>query len=99
MPSVTVTVTGANEFSPELIFDAATPGEFNKFNVRVSGTFVATVTVQQAFPEDLTTFFDVKQYTGPIVELGDSPEPGTRWKIGVKSGDFTSGTLNLRLGF
>lgn len=98
MASVTETITGANEFSPELVFDAATPGEFNKFNVRVSGTFVATVTVQQAFPGE-ATFEDVKQYTGPIVELGDSPEPGTRWKIGVKSGDFTSGTLKVRLGF
>lgn len=65
------------------------------FNLSISGTFVATVTVQRS--PDNSTWQDVDTFTTPSEEVGFDPE--FMWyRVGVKTGDFTSGTVVVRLG-
>lgn len=65
------------------------------FNVSISGTFVATVTVQRS--TDNTNWRDVNTFTASFEGTGMEPE--VMWyRIGVKTGAFTSGTVDVRLG-
>ena len=64
-------------------------------NVSISGTFVATVTVQRSI--DNSTWVDVDTWTSPAEDYGFEPE--LMWyRIGIKTGEFTSGTAVVRLG-
>jgi len=65
------------------------------FNLSIQGTFVATVTVQRTY--DGSTWYDVDTFTSPTEEVGFDPEDRL-YRIGVKSGEFTSGTINIRFG-
>ncbi len=65
------------------------------FNLSIWGTFVGTVTLQRSF--DGTTWLDVADYDEPIEDAGY--EPGSAiYRIGIKAGDYTSGTANVRIG-
>lgn len=65
------------------------------FNISLSGTWVATVTVQRSI--DNSTWVDVKTYTLNAEEVGFEPE--FMWyRVGVKTGAYTSGTVVVRLG-
>jgi hypothetical protein len=55
----------------------------------------ATVSVQRS--PDGTNWFDVNTYTAPIEGTGFDPEFNF-YRIGVKTGDYTSGTVDVRLG-
>lgn len=96
MPNVQATITAENTFSPALEFDHSS----RVFNASVIDTvvFVATVTVQRSFDGGLN-WHDVKQYTTPIQEIGDFTELGVQYRIGVKTGDYTSGTIDVRLSY
>ena len=64
-------------------------------NVSISGTFSATVTVQRSI--DNATWVDVDTWTAPTEDYGFEPE--LMWyRIGVKTGQYTSGTAVVRLG-
>lgn len=64
-------------------------------NVSISGTFSATVTVQRSI--DNATWMDVDTWTAPTEDCGFEPE--LMWyRIGVKTGGYTSGTAVVRLG-
>ena len=65
------------------------------FNLSVSGTFVATVTIQRSW--DATTWYDVDTYTAPTQEVGFDPE-FTYYRAGVKTGEYTSGSVVIRFG-
>lgn len=65
------------------------------FNLSISGTFVATVAVQRS--TDKSTWRDVDSFTAPSEEVGFDPEY-TWYRVGVKTGDFGSGTVTVRLG-
>ena len=66
------------------------------FNLSISGTFSATVTVQRS--TDNSTWRDVDTFTAPSEEVGYEPE--VMWyRAGVKTGAFTSGTADVRLGY
>lgn len=65
------------------------------FNISISGTFAATVSVQRS--PDGTNWFDVNTYTAPIEGTGFDPEFNF-YRIGVKTGDYASGTVDVRLG-
>jgi len=65
------------------------------FNISISGTFVATVTVQRSY--DGSTWHDVDSWTAPSEETGFDPE-FCQYRIGVKTGGYTSGTVNVRIG-
>ena len=65
------------------------------FNVSISGTFGATVTAQRSV--DNSTWVDVDSWTAPAEEVGMDPE--VMWyRVGVKTGNFTSGTVVVRIG-
>lgn len=66
------------------------------WNFALWGTWVATVTVQTSFDEG-TTIIDVDTFDENGVYLGECPETGVWWRFGVKTGDFTSGTVEGRL--
>ena len=83
-------VTAENTFSDGLYTEGA-------FNLSLSGTFVATVTVQRSFDQG-STWRDVDTFTAPIETYGNDPEPVVVYRAGVKTGDFTSGTVNIRIG-
>jgi len=92
MPSVEATITGDNQFTPEISITAV------GFTLSLSGTFVATFTVQRSF-DDTGVFRDIKQYTAPAEEIGEDFDRNNRFRFGVKTGDFTSGTGVARLSF
>jgi hypothetical protein len=60
------------------------------FDVTISGTFVATVTVQRS--KDSVAWVDVESFTAPVEKAGVS---GSAWyfRVGVKTGAYTSGTV------
>lgn len=65
------------------------------FNLSISGTFVATVTVQRS--TDKSTWVDVDSFTAPTEQVGFDPEY-MYYRVGVKTGNYTSGTVVIRLG-
>ena len=83
MPRTSVTVTAQNTFSAPIRIVGG-------FDVSVSGTFSAIVTVQRS--EDSTTWRDVKTWTLPSEEVGYDPIL-TYYRLGVKTAEYTSGTV------
>lgn len=65
------------------------------FNVSISGSFVATVTAQRSI--DAITWNDVDSWTAPSEDTGFEPE-FLWYRFGVKTGDYTSGTVVIRVG-
>ena len=65
------------------------------FNLSLSGTWVATVTVQRSF--DNSTWLDVSTFVANTEEYGLEPERDVYYRFGVKTGAFTSGTVVGRL--
>ena len=66
------------------------------FNISLSGTWSATVTVQRSFDQG-NTWFDVESFTVNTEQYGLEPEFGVYYRVGVKTGNFTSGTVVTRL--
>jgi len=87
---VTVEITAENTFSDGIYTQGG-------FNLSIWGTFAATVTVQRSFDVG-ATWRDVDTFTAPIETFGMDPEPVVVYRAGVKTGEFTSGTINIRLG-
>jgi hypothetical protein len=82
-------VTGENQFTD--------PTELmGYFNVSISGTWDGAVTAQRSFDSG-STWFDVNQWTDNVQEYGFEPELGVYYRIGVKAGDYGSGTPVLRI--
>lgn len=81
-------ITAENTFSDAVLTEGY-------FNVSIWGTFVATVTVQRS--TDASNWRDVDSFNAPIESYGFDPEY-IYYRIGVKTGGFTSGTVNVRIG-
>ena len=65
------------------------------FNVSVSGAFVGTVSVQRSI--DNVNWNTVNTFQSSFEGTGFDPE--FMWyRIGIATGDYTSGTANVRLG-
>ena len=68
----------------------------------VSGTFSATVSIQYSLDRG-ATWNDLyingvrKTYTGPTHDMIVDYEPSVLYRIGVATGEYTSGTVNVRL--
>ncbi len=88
---VEATLTAENTFSDEFRIK---PGTF--FNVKAEGTFVGTVTLQWQF-DGTGTFEDYasddKKWAGTFIH----DESFVIFRIGFKTGDFTSGSVNVRI--
>lgn len=87
--AVTKSITAQNTFTDPVQLTG-------NFNLSISGTFSATVTVQRS--TDNSTWRDVDTFTAPSEDVGYEPE--VMWyRAGVKTGAFTSGTADVRLGY
>ncbi|MER9195275.1 hypothetical protein NKI13_18530 [Mesorhizobium australicum] len=83
-------ITAANTFTTPILIQ---PG--NSFDITVSGTFVATVVLQRS-KDGSTNWLDVASFTAPAEQTGSA---GSAWyfRIGVKTGGYTSGTAVVDL--
>lgn len=88
MANVTAAITAQNTFTDK--FQVV-----GHFNLSISGTFSATVTVQRSF-DNGSTWLDVDTFTAPYEGVGHDAED-LFYRVGVKTGEFTSGTANVRL--
>ena len=89
---VTATITAENTFTSTVFF-------YGFFNFSASGTFANgnIVTVQRSI--DGSTWHDVDTFTGIEEAVGFEPEPAMRYRAGVKTGEFGSGSSTvLRFG-
>lgn len=93
------TITAQNQFTtPVLKIPPLTdPQKKTGFNISISGTFDATVSLQRRFTGTVT-WLDVETFTTPGEFIGDEVESNTEYQIGVKTGDFVSGPVKVRLG-
>ena len=89
LAKVTANLTAENTFSRGVILEGT-------FNLSLSGTWVATVTLQRSFDGGVT-WLDVETFTENLERVGNSLETGVRFRFGVKTSDFTSGTVVGRL--
>ena len=85
-------ITGQNQYTDSM----KTSLVRRNFNTSVWGTFVATVTVQRSF-DNGNTWLDVEVFTEPGEWVGVETERCI-YRAGVKTGNYTSGTINIRLG-
>lgn len=85
-------ITAENSFCEAIAVDR------RKFNLRLTGTWVATVTVQRKLKGD-STWEDVESFTENGAYVGYEPEMSTTYRVGVKTGDFTSGTVAVRISY
>jgi len=83
MPRTSVSITAQNTFSDPIRV-------VGSFNLSISGTFVATVTVQRS--EDGTTWRNTDTWTAPSEEVGYDPILNY-YRVGVATGNYTSGTV------
>ena len=67
----------------------------NGFDLSISGTFVGTVTVQRSF-DGGSVWRDVDTFTGPIETFGTQPSY-SNYRVGIASGNYTSGTAVVTL--
>lgn len=101
--SVTVSITAQNTWSNaispvDLVAEARgllESWKAGKLNISISGTWVATVTLQRSF--DGVIWLDVTTWTANAEQSMNDPESGVTYRIGVATGNFTSGTVILRL--
>ena len=86
--NTTASLTGDNQFSDaiELVGD---------MSLTISGTFTGNITVQRSFDEG-STWLDVDTFTQPTEEVGFEPA-GCQYRVGIKTGEYTSGTANVGL--
>lgn len=88
---VSANITAQNTFTEDAEFDHRRP-----FNLSVSGTWAGTVTLQRSFNNG-STWLDVYSTTGNVETVVDNVESGVLWRLGIKTGNFTSGTAVCRL--
>lgn len=88
MASVTASITAENTWSDSIEIKGS-------FDLSISGTFVATVTVQRSF-DGGSSWSDVDTFTSPTETYGVQPH-FANYRVGVATGDFTSGTAVVAL--
>ena len=85
----TATITAQNTFTDAWNVQG-------RFNISISGTWVGTVTVQRSFDQG-GTWHDVATYTGNTQTTGNEPSAKVVWRIGIKTGEYTSGSAVVAL--
>jgi len=87
--SVTKSISAENTFSDPIRVDKG------EFDLSISGTFVATVTVQRC-RTSAGTYLDIEEHTAPAEKYGKC-SGSWYYRAGVKTGDFTSGSVEIDL--
>lgn len=96
--SVAQAISAQNVFSDYIIVEGV--GTTRAFTINISGTWVATVRVQRSFDEGVS-WDDVLSYSGnTTTSYNDGLDNQVvRYRIGVKTGEYTSGTANVGLSY
>ena len=94
---VSASITAQNTFTDAITVEGS--GNRRIFTITVSGTWVATVRLQRSF--DLgATWEDVDTRTNSSTTLDDTLDnQDIQYRIGVKTGEFTSGTVEVSLNY
>jgi hypothetical protein len=94
---VQASVTAENNFTNSVLITGV--GTSRDFSISIAGTWSATCTLQRSI--DDATWEDVQTYTtNTTVTFSDGLDNiEYYYRIGVKTGDFTSGTVELGLTF
>jgi len=90
--NITLTIStdpGADSFTS----DTAKLG--GAFDLSISNTWAGTVTLQRSF--DGSNWVDVEEWTSNAERVVDEPSHDVYYRIGMKNGDYTSGTVDMRL--
>lgn len=76
-------------------------GSARTFNIQVSGTFTATVTLQESSGNENNYTDTATSYTAAANVNYDDNKDNETWyyRLGVKSGDYTSGTVTMTLTY
>jgi hypothetical protein len=97
------TLTAQNQFTSDTtdVTQAATGTlgmlVWGGFNLWISGTWVGTLTLQRS-PDNGVTWYDVNTWTANQGGLHDyEVEDGIIYRVGFKTGEFTSGSADVRL--
>lgn len=96
---VTKAISAENTFSDPIRVTGV--GEGRRFGIIVAGVFTATVTIQYSVG-DVGSWVDLPTtYAAPTTDsyLDDQDNQIIYYRIGVKTGDFTSGTVTATLSF
>ena len=93
--SVTADITAQNTFTDSLTINPASSGATTRVSISVSNTFSGTVTFQRRL--DSSNWRDVKNWTTVAEETYITDEK-VDIRIGIKTGNYSSGTATLRLG-
>lgn len=96
---VTASITAANQFTNAI--EVTGTGSTRNFTVILSGTWTATVTLQRSLEGDTGPWTDVTTYTANnTATFADGLDNQIAYyRIGVKTGDFTSGTVSAELNY
>ena len=96
---VTVSLTGENQFSDEIRVTGV--GATRQFSISITGTFTATITLQQSVGEPGAWVDISPAYTVPTTTTYNDTLDNNiiYYRIGIKSGNYTSGTATATLTY
>jgi hypothetical protein len=94
---VQATVTAEDNFTGSILVTGV--GTSRDFSISITGTWAATVTLQRSV--DDATWEDVQTYTANTTTTFSDGLDNVEYyyRVGVKTGDFTSGSIGLGLTF
>lgn len=97
--TVSADVTAENSFTNAIRVTGVSSSRV--FTITRAGTWVATVTLQRSLDSESGPWEDVTTYTtNATITYDDNLDNQIAWyRIGVKTGDFTSGTVELSLTY
>lgn len=93
--TVSKDITAQNVWSDAIVpnpVSSITSRKSGFLNVSIGGTWVATVTLQRSFDSEVT-WKDVKTWSSNTERALIDKTPNVDYRIGVKTGEFTSGTV------
>lgn len=96
--NVAANISSANTFSDYIIVRGV--GITRYFTINISGTWVATVTLERSFDEG-TSWENATTFSSNITTTFDDnlDNQVVRYRIGTKSGEYTSGTASVALSY
>ena len=92
-PVVEATITAENQFTDWLQMDKVK----SSFLLTIAGTFVATIKTQISYDNGITWYDDGGEFTEEMSKVSSELPVAISVRVGVKTGDFTSGSVYVKL--
>ena len=97
MASKTLSITAQNTFTDGVRVTGAKDSQ-QDVAISISNTFVATVTIQRSLTGNVAAnYHDLPSTFSAPTEQNVIPTTETWYRVGVKTGDFTSGTVDVAI--